>query len=360
MSGNTIQWIVKSYHINVAVGDCAIHLLLGPATNSRLYSVHAAILVDGGTDRSRNPNLQSFNALAKVTTPLLHMIDKINSDSSYQWVNAEKRLVFDSIIVTHWDEDHYGGLSASFAMSLNKDYTIPYLRYEDGDYQKPRTYLYAPNIVGDGTVRYNGMSPKWTCEGYDQPIFFAKTGIPFALFRYCKDDTGVGVIGANFLNNTVLRNPATGSTVSKLIQSNPPSSNADGRPGIYCVGVRQTSFPSGLPMIIQENPTVTNKVSIAAMIIWPTNKDPSVPPRISHYFAGDMDEQSESKVLDWLVLSGVESVGTVKLSHHGSRSSTPLRLFQVMKPTNIIISNPKGKYFHPSKYTVSYDALNTG
>jgi hypothetical protein len=104
--------------------------------------------------------------------------------------------------------------------------------------------------------------------------------------------------------------------------------------------------------VVPENPTTTNCFSIAAMILWPSG-------RCSHYFAGDADEESEENFLTWF--SGGKPydpsvrIVSMKASHHGSRSSTPVAghywydNFFSFLPKNIIISNPSGRYFHPSE-----------
>lgn len=137
-----------------------------------------------------------------------------------------------------------------------------------------------------------------------------------------------------------------------LLKTNPPEDPEDGRPGMYCIGVMEQTFPyaSKLPMIIPEGVTKTNKVSIAAMIMW--DNGAGKPPRCSHYFAGDASDRPEAEFVAWLKAGDVTRVTSAKLSHHGSRSSTPLTMLETFQPSNIIISNPNGRYFHPGKLVI--------
>jgi beta-lactamase superfamily II metal-dependent hydrolase len=74
----------------------------------------------------------------------------------------------------------------------------------------------------------------------------------------------------------------------------------------------------------------TNAASIACVIIWAGQG------KVSHYLAGDSYWEQENPLIDWILQSG-QSVGAVKLSHHGSESSSPTNLFG-LQPRTVIVS----------------------
>jgi hypothetical protein len=388
------RWAVESFHITVRVGDSAIHLLVDESVSpKRIYS---AVLVDGGTKPGqKKPDNQ---------TRVLPIINWINTSGKYSFPEGTTSVKFDSIVVTHWDEDHYGGLldlmiRATMA-TRTSNFIIPWLKYTGtGADARPATVFYCPNTdqKEDELNRYPknfrlvdvAPAPRRVIE----VRYLKEQWAAFAIFKTARSasphDTIVTntvrqVLGVNFFNGSALENDATGITSpSVLLEENPPDPN-DGRPGMYCIGVLQNSFQQlesmkegqiissksgkdkeivssafeddddddddeGPPDIIPEDPTETNKISIAAAILWPGD-----PPRCSHYFAGDADEDSEVLYQEWLTepspttRKAIKTLTSMKASHHGSRSSTPLKWFE-FNPTNIIISNPDKGYYHPSK-----------
>ena len=75
------------------MGDSAIHLLVDNATPPKVYN---AVLIDGG--------LNNVGVLANLKT----CISWIERSGSYTIPAGVLR--FDSVVVTHWDEDHWGGV----------------------------------------------------------------------------------------------------------------------------------------------------------------------------------------------------------------------------------------------------------
>jgi hypothetical protein len=53
--------------------------------------------------------------------------------------------------------------------------------------------------------------------------------------------------------------------------------------------------------------------------------------------------------LNWLTSGDARPAGmtSVKISHHGSRSSTPLDFWDEVKPKNVVISLPSRMHIHP-------------
>lgn len=133
-----------SYHINVAAGDAAIHVLEGPkSATDKTITCHHAVLIDGGVHDSKE-------------TPLLSAINKLQKHYG--------EFKFDAIVITHWDADHSFGIVNLLRTGFDKQYiTAPapkpstaqmsefrsqYLKYRaDG---KPLSTLYAPYWGGPG------------------------------------------------------------------------------------------------------------------------------------------------------------------------------------------------------------------
>ncbi|KAI8722382.1 hypothetical protein NCS52_00381900 [Fusarium sp. LHS14.1] len=76
---------VLSFFINVGAGDSAIHILRQRNTEN----VEAAVLIDGGRSTSQ-----------RCIEGAIHTIRAA----------LNRNFQFTSIVVTHWDEDHYAGL----------------------------------------------------------------------------------------------------------------------------------------------------------------------------------------------------------------------------------------------------------
>lgn len=121
-------------------------------------------------------------------------------------------------------------------------------------------------------------------------------------------------------------------------------------PAIYCVGVSERNlkdpYPAFEATIVGPDNSAKNRSSIAAMVMWP-----GTPPRVSHYFAGDLDDDREIAIMDWLDTENprIEKITSVKLNHHGSATSTPLKLFRRFQPLNTFIPTPvNARHSHPS------------
>ncbi|KAH8797908.1 hypothetical protein F5884DRAFT_758905 [Xylogone sp. PMI_703] len=107
-----------SFHINVDPGDCATHLLVQDAA-ARPMVIMKAVLIDGGDPQE---TLFSRPLLDKDSTPknrLLTCIDYIHEGVDYTFQEGAgfenddgtpRSLKFDSIVITHWHQDHWGGI----------------------------------------------------------------------------------------------------------------------------------------------------------------------------------------------------------------------------------------------------------
>lgn len=98
MSSNRMQ--VHSWHINIKIGDSTILLLVdeGGLVGDLVLpkpKVVSAVLIDGG----ERHDVQAIKDVIK----------KIEDD--YDLPSGDSNLKFDSIVITHWDSDHWEGVS---------------------------------------------------------------------------------------------------------------------------------------------------------------------------------------------------------------------------------------------------------
>ncbi|THC90018.1 hypothetical protein EYZ11_010520 [Aspergillus tanneri] len=92
------SYAVDSLHINVGAGDSAIHLLVENPDADK-PKVMRACLIDGG-----KPNKDPPQKIRDTIERIENEYDLFNhkSDKGY--------MRFDSVVITHWDDDHFGGI----------------------------------------------------------------------------------------------------------------------------------------------------------------------------------------------------------------------------------------------------------
>jgi hypothetical protein len=351
------EYRVDSFYINVGAGDSSIHLLLqtggdlpdppGGSPDPNKPYVLSAVLIDGGHNRSYtweriNPAIERIQSL------------------SYQIPG--NILKFDSVVLTHWDQDHYTGLfklletriDAQLKLVPPADVKIDFLKY-DPTTGWPLTTFFAPNWKATGHA--NGASSKLTLvkrpgdtttEYMAYPVQGAPKGVPFFIIRYTdrsdkkniRDVRGWDLFRPEPPEVTASTITAPGqlfSSAHKTLQK---------RPGMFIVGANrlilgtddpqlaltQVTSRGGRVGVIDKLPTETNQRSIATMIIWPSG-------RMSAYFAGDLDYKDETGIVKWMGADGTRvTVPTVKASHHGASTSTPTITLTNFKPKNFILS----------------------
>ncbi|KAF7563164.1 hypothetical protein G7046_g951 [Stylonectria norvegica] len=388
------KYEVRSLYANVGCGDAAIHCLFEDE-----YTIVSAVLIDGGSNMSKT--IDTGDGYQK--NPIIRMLAWINAQGYKFLEDADRTITYDclkfsTIIITHWDEDHYNGLVSALQLGYTERANTPpisWLKWAP-DNKTPRTALYCPNVSSyrgsmvSNKDKRNGPHEKLFALEDDETIIAFKIAkikkyINFATFSHAELDR-FAVLGVDFFSNNKMppspTRPTDRYTATQMMDENKPRPYKDtgeypDRPGMYGVGVLRRSLfppqpndpgyrPYGLSnqaskdtvfdgpnvgVVADENVTMTNKISIAACILW--NMPGFDPPiRCSHYFAGDADERSEQQFAIWLAGSGIKTITSMKLSHHGSKSSTPLNMLTQFKPLNVIASSPFNKYFHPAWETI--------
>ncbi|RSL77000.1 hypothetical protein CEP51_009456 [Fusarium floridanum] len=324
---------VESFHINVGLGDCAIHVLAKRETTTGKLYAESAVLIDGGLGN---------DAASQNIDDTIEAIE-----TRFENLDSNKNLLrFRSVVVTHWDADHWEGIDrllkrGSELLDKKKRYRRFYYDSEG------TTTVYAPDVpTSKGSIKFEARMEENTYN-------FLFNGKHLADAR-----VGSDIIGYDFFTN---KKPShlefkkiTG--LEKLLGNNPPEV------GMYCVasnfnivgGVIRKWQPGEDEFLIFQMPTKTNQASIATIIVW-KNK------HISHYSAGDLDYKGENAILEWLK-PNLKDNGTpfnitcIKSSHHGARNSNPPTLFRQAKPKHIILS-VANHYGHPAWETllVLYD-----
>jgi glyoxylase-like metal-dependent hydrolase (beta-lactamase superfamily II) len=84
---------VHVFHINIGIGDSAIYLLVAPGGQ-----IDKAVLIDAGYPSYSKYVLETMARIAAST-------------SGYTLPAGATSLQFDAVVVTHWDRDHWQGVS---------------------------------------------------------------------------------------------------------------------------------------------------------------------------------------------------------------------------------------------------------
>jgi hypothetical protein len=287
-------FIVETFHVNIGLGDAAIHVLVKVTGTSK--EAVKIVWIDGGTGGP-----QPMKRFWKTIT----YIEK-------RYTNLQgKQLKFDVIVITHWDADHDGGFTKWIE---NNKKALDYLRFP----QATTKIIY----------------PSQSCKLSDDHIsdeFLVVNGQKVATVH-----TGSKLLGQNFFaDNLVNKNLGSCDSLTKLLASNNPP--PAGQPAMYCVAIDMAVIkygkqPNESAAIWPDKISESNQASVAAIIAWPSG-------RVSHYFAGDLDAGREAQIVDWVQPSlGGKRILSLKATHHGSASSNPPMLYEAFRPRNIIVS----------------------
>ena len=368
------SWRVDSLHIALGVvGDSAIHLLVQEKPPNGPDVVQWAMLVDGGDSGGE---VQIRNTIGWIERTKRYDLTQISAATS-------PKLLFNAVVVTHWDKDHWTGLLNSIKNDLARqaadgttpeDMKVSYFRYGNSPMKDPQTILYCPEEgFLSKTIPRFAQKPTTAVAVDAHFVFGKKAGQTAENICKIRMEPRKKIADANtILGTDLIRDSDIAPNLLKnikspsaLVQAHPTDSKQ--RPGIYVVGVSTRVIgtdpafddekvsnkffhaPNGVGVIDENKPgTPTNKSSIACMIIWP-----STPPRLSHYFAGDLHWQEEKTIMAWTGTTGKRdvlggSVSSMKFSHHGAKSSSPCIMLDTFNPYNLIASVAE-RNGHPSK-----------
>ncbi|KAK0615568.1 hypothetical protein B0T17DRAFT_619207 [Bombardia bombarda] len=327
---------VDSFHINVDAGDGAIHILSKPGTTTDgCRDVCKAVFLDGG--KKDNGAWRD-----SIDTTILAIEQAFNCQSKYVLKNQNGRpyLLFDVFVVSHWDADHYEGVMEFLRADVGKwphgaanAKKTKVLRACYDTNGNPKSYFFAPYFMDQS----EGVKEKF--EHHFQVNTTKKTldilsndGFTWAKDTLLPRTKSAELLGRNFFD---LRE------YDDQIDLDPPQAD----PWNYMTSIAKlVEINPLLPQLALGNNgvtdktlTETNKSSISNMIVWSNE-------HVSHYFAGDADAKLERRIIEWANCQ----VTNVKLSHHGSSSSTPLPyMFDTFNPKNMFASAGGGGYGHP-------------
>ncbi|KAF2217281.1 hypothetical protein CERZMDRAFT_93332 [Cercospora zeae-maydis SCOH1-5] len=342
---------VDAYHINIGVGDCAIlvHAIVTWDDSAGFRQVTArerqkVVLVDGGYSEliEGETGFNSGNAWN-----LQSCIKAIRRQYSVPGNGVPDDLRFDAVVISHWDADHYSGVLANLFDSEminvipkhNKNWARTYrpllLKYDNAG--NPETVLYMP------------VWPPWGSKPFQRLAHTTVNGREHLhyLFKYNEDTEEAAVLntmlvrmkedeilGTEVFSGNALAGQYSAIADLTLLLNNRPL--PAGEPGLFIIAARQQILGMAAKApLAQGSENFTNKTSIVLVVVWPSG-------RASHYLAGDLDGVAEVKVSKWLN----RPITTIKGSHHGAESSTPMEMLDTYMPRSIVLSSGN-KYGHP-------------
>ncbi|KAI8681739.1 hypothetical protein NCS55_00426800 [Fusarium keratoplasticum] len=316
---------VLSYFINVGAGDSAIHILQQRKTKD----VEAAVLIDGGRATCAiyiEEAVASIRAGLNITIP------------------------FTSIVVTHWDLDHFAGL---MKLLYNRWKTPPsqlpppYIEFESTTFYCPLT-----SVTALGSINGN-MKVEPDQEGYYWLSFRLSSTSGWK--PVCRAVVSTCALGHDLFTtlhhrHDTLQRPSMWPSSLSQVYANTPKLLALERPIFLVYGVDGLSFSKSID---EWTPPSTlfnvskNNSSIMALVIWP-EQVLNGPMRVSLYTGGDVEQDPmEDNLVKWLVYGTRElKLDVVKASHHGSHYSTSEKL--LMQKLQYLVISAGNQFGHPS------------
>ncbi|KAK0762714.1 hypothetical protein N5P37_005532 [Trichoderma harzianum] len=342
---------VESFHINIGAGDAAIHLLTSePVFGDGRRLVEQAWMIDGGRAPGNAVQAALENTIQQIELNYVCQRPKLQDNpnqGAYRW------LYFDGFVITHWDGDHYEGVIAYLfklardAANQNLGNNNPLILnrvFYDEDTWKPKSWFYAPWKINKDNMAIDNENNLAIQVQDNNGQTRQAIGTLRARWDY------KALLGRNFFmswdddNGWEQKWPQMG-TLDGLLAQNPPRQPGSQQyakyPGLYCVAVSERTLYNGANALH----TPQNKSSIVLLVIWGDK-------HISHYFAGDAHDSLEKNIADWTKYKtpdgGVHDrqVTSMKLSHHGSRSSNPPQMIVDFSPRNVVVSAGL-QYGHP-------------
>lgn len=247
-------------------------------------------------------------------------------------------LHFNSIVITHRDQDHYRGILE--LMRTDCDVAtgiIPFLYYSDDG--TPTSTLYMPY------ERILVKEPQYINVGRSRVLRFPIDGVWHNVIKVVADlpRENIGslngapmqlkrvdrhqVVGRELFSGELTDFAQVATSPAKLIEAYKASKGAyqGDRPGLFCVAANNRYLPCDI--VSAHNPhSYTNRSSIVCLVIRPpVDKIPRT--AVSHYMAGDAESDLEAGVVKWIGLEAAlpdgpklelyDTVPIVKASHHG-------------------------------------------
>lgn len=317
---------VLSYFINVGVGDSALHVL----QRRDPPHVEATVMIDGGKFEARH---RIKKVIAGVRADLNHT------------------AAFTSIVITHWDLDHFCGLMA-----------LLYDRWKASDADNP-----PPQYIDDSTTFYcpwKGVNSlqSWNrnmrvkLDEYEECYWLEfRTNSNSDFQTVCRAVVSTYTMGRDLFaglddKKKTQEPPSLWPSSLSQVYAHAPDLVAFAKPIFLVYGVEGLSFSHGSDeWFSPKAPSVSkNDSSIMALVIWP-ERDAAKPMRVSLYTGGDVTQDPiEDQLAQWLVHGPREmKLDVVKASHHGSHYSTnEVLLMQKMQYFVISAGHSHG---HPSK-----------
>ncbi|CAM1505213.1 Fc.00g108500.m01.CDS01 [Cosmosporella sp. VM-42] len=339
-----LNYRVESRFFNVGVGDGAVHLLVDGNNND---NVEEAVIIDGGREEA----CTALTAAVQATRP--------------------NNLKFRSILVTHWDDDHFGGLMAMLYRDWAGNHNFQDSTYIDVNPNQPQNTTFYCTIT---SLKYvhdrNPFEVRATADGTGFHLWFIDKdaqGVVLHQQQMCRAIPSCWGIGYDLFKGTHF-DPAQAALPLKAARQNWPVNsladvyhlcpvlNTGQRPifllvGIDDVFIDDTNWASPEDKWLKVK-TARNNTSAMATVIWPTNNNHL---RVSLYTGGDAEYQRERRLEEWLqegngANNRTVSVDCIKGGHHGAMKATWTRLLELNVQRFVVSTG--GEYGHPRDRTL--------
>ncbi|KAF3908149.1 hypothetical protein AA313_de0200176 [Arthrobotrys entomopaga] len=372
-------YTIESFHLNVDSGDGCIHIWTYGNTNGEITKrrVVGAIFMDGG--RLEGAKDKKSNKLKGATIQNRQSITRTieHIEATYNCTNKhDTKLRFNAFVVTHWDSDHYAGIVSALGAFIGTGSRLNRAFYGNNNY--PESYFIAPYFItraGNITTNADDVGfPNFSTlreavkkkvknmlrANADQNTLDINPNGETSPARWCEKQLLLRtdwkyLLGRNFLAPIdqfnippKLKDPKAIKNLAQLVKDNKPTIHQQDPaipdnekpkriPAMYCIALNRLKMGKS----VQAYHTDTNMSSIVCMIVW---DDGDGGHHRSHYFAGDADIDAELCLMEWISPNWSEpnavvpSVSSMKLSHHGARTSNPKGMMLAFNPVSIFAS----------------------
>ena len=394
------KYEVDTYQISVPNGDCSVHFLVDrskaisdPRT---LGCIVKSVLMDGGNDGGKSA-VTAANCLRHALYELRRWYTIMETTGQEHILDT---IRFDAWVITHWDYDHWGGSLEMILSDLQAQGTYKqsrFMKYNNNG--EPLTVLYCPNwtkvpdvfaalCVQNSKPQDNEVKKRPpqlfiddepAVEGIGEGIVHARLqnevvrnlclakwgpsmlfGRDFFTGERCWSKISDGLDKLTSFKNAlavIFSNFRTLANVTAHVFSSPE------RPRLFCIGAAGFLLGRRISAVALKQAlgdmggargdTWANLSSIMTVLHFPGQ------PYISLYWAGDAVTSIERDLITKPHLGSKPffdgyTVNVAKWSHHGSSHSSPVELWDTLKPKKFVVSaNMTGRYEHPRKSTLS-------